>query len=91
MGGVQRPALGEVAINRKNSKPKAGKDIKDKAPQIGQKRTRSSSVADGSQRVPLAAKPTAPVAQASVTGVRASLPQRPLGQSLPTQRVFTQP
>lgn len=92
MSGVQRPALGEVAINRKNSKAKAGKDIKDKAPQVGQKRTRSSSVADGSQRVPLAAKPTAPVAQAPVTGVRGSLPQRPsLGHSLPTQRVFSQP
>ncbi|KAH9178145.1 cyclin [Lactarius sanguifluus] len=77
MSGVQRPALGEVAINRKNSKSKAGKDGKDKVSQIGQKRARSSSVADGPQRVPLAAKPTVPVAQAPVTGVRGSLPQRP--------------
>ncbi|KAH9009190.1 hypothetical protein EDB84DRAFT_1244328, partial [Lactarius hengduanensis] len=65
---------------------------KDKAPQIGQKRARSSSVADGLQRVPLAAKPTVSVAQAPVTGVRGSLPQRPpLGQALPAQRVFSQP
>ena len=40
----------------------------------------------------MAAKPTAPVVQAPVTGVRGSLPQRPsLGQTLPTQRVFSQP
>ncbi|KAH9063876.1 cyclin [Lactarius vividus] len=75
MSGVQRPALGEVAINRKNSKSKAGKDGKDKVPQIGQKRARSSSVADGPQRVPLAAKPTAPVAQAPVTGRVFSQPE----------------
>jgi G2/mitotic-specific cyclin 2 len=107
--GVQRPALGEVAVNRKvcvvlylpscsasnayfamkNSKSKPNSD---KAPEVGQKRARSSSVADGPQRVPLAAKPTAPVAQATVTGVRASLPQRPpLAQTLLPQRVFSRP
>ncbi|KAI9511842.1 cyclin-like protein [Russula earlei] len=62
--GVQRPALGEVAVNRKNSKVKFNKD---KAPEVGQKRTRSFSVADGPQRVPLAAKPTAP-GRTAVTG-----------------------
>ncbi|KAI0303727.1 cyclin-like protein [Multifurca ochricompacta] len=87
--GVQRPALGEVAVNRKNSKSKPNKD---KAPEVGQKRARSSSVADGPQRIPLAAKPTALAAQATVTGVRSSLPQRPpLAQTLPPQRVFSPP
>lgn len=85
--GVQRPALGEVAVNRKNSKLKLNKD---KAPEVGQKRTRSSSVADGPQRVLLAAKPIAPE-QTTVTAVRSSLPQRPpLAQALP-QRVFSRP
>ena len=102
--GVQRPALGEVAVNRKvrltsnfgfkklnlhvkNSKLKFNKE---KAPEVGQKRTRSSSVADGPQRVLLAAKPTAPE-QTTVTGVRSSIPQRPpLAQTLP-QRVFSRP
>ncbi|KAI0300891.1 cyclin-like protein [Russula brevipes] len=69
--GVQRPALGEVAVNRKNSKVKLNKD---KAPEVGQKRTRSSSVADGPQRVPLATKPTAP-GQTSVTGRVFSQPE----------------
>ena len=72
----------------KNSKLKLNKD---KAPEVGHKRARSSSVADGPQRVPLAVKPTAPVARATVTGVRGSLPQRPpLAQTLPPQRVFSQ-
>lgn len=72
----------------KNSKVKLNKD---KAPEVGQKRTRSSSVADGPQRVPLATKPTAPV-QTSVTGVRSTLPQRPpLAQTILPQRVFSQP
>jgi G2/mitotic-specific cyclin 2 len=71
----------------KNSKLKLNKD---KAPEVGQKRARSSSVADGPQRVLLAAKPTAPE-QTTVTGVRSSLPQRPpLAQTLP-QRVFSRP
>ena len=106
--GVQRPALGEVAVNRKvrlllylvscyvsdaysrvkNSKLKLNKD---KAPEVGQKRTRSSSVVDGPQRVPLAAKPTAPE-QTTTTGVHSSLLQRPpLVQTLPPQRVFSPP
>jgi hypothetical protein len=64
---------------------------KDKAPEVGQKRTRSSSVADGPQRVPLAAKPTAP-AHTAVAGARSALPQRPpLAQTLPLQRVFCPP
>jgi hypothetical protein len=102
--GVQRPALGEVAVNRKVrlasifccSKAQSGvknsklKLSKDKAPEVGQKRARSSSVADGPQRVLLAVKPTAPE-QTTVTGVRSSLPQRPpLAQTLP-QRVFSRP
>jgi hypothetical protein len=71
----------------KNSKLKLNKD---KAPEVGQKRARSSSVADGPQRVLLAAKPAAPE-QTTVTGVRSSLPQRPpLAQALP-QRVFSRP
>lgn len=106
--GVQRPALGEVAVNRKvrlllylvscyvsntysrvkNSKLKLNKD---KAPEVGQKRTRSSSIADGPQRVPLAAKPTVPE-QTTVTGTRSTLPQRPpLVPTLPPQRVFSPP
>jgi len=106
---VQRPALGEVAVNRKvriiscllscvasdadsdvkNSKVKFNKD--NKAPEVGHKRTRSSSVADGPQRVPLAAKPTAP-GRTAVAGVRSSSIQRPpLAQTLPLQRVFSQP
>jgi hypothetical protein len=106
--GVQRPALGEVAVNRKvclllhlascyvsdahsrvkNTKLKLNKD---KAPEVGQKRTRSSSIADGPQRVPLAAKPTAPV-QTTTTGARSLLPQRPpLVPTLRSQRVFSPP
>jgi G2/mitotic-specific cyclin 2 len=66
----------------KNSKLKP----KDKVPEVGQKRARSSSVADGPQRIPLAAKPTALVVQAT------SLPQRPpLAHTLIPQRVFSQP
>ena len=64
---------------------------KDKAPEVGQKRARSSSVADGPQRVLLAAKPVAPE-PTTVTGVRSSLLQRPpLAQTLPPQRVFSRP
>ena len=71
----------------KNSKLKLNKD---KAPEVGHKRARSSSVADGPQRVLLAAKPTAPE-KTTVAGVRSSLPQRPpLAQTLP-QRVFSRP
>ena len=68
-----------------NSKLKLSKD---KGPE---KRTRSSSVADGPQRVLLATKPTAPEPTA-VAGVRSSLLQRPpLAQTLPPQRVFSRP
>lgn len=68
-----------------NSKLKLNKD---KGPE---KRTRSSSVADGPQRVLLATKPTAPE-PTTVTGVRSSLLQRPpLAQTLPPQRVFSRP
>lgn len=104
--GVQRPALGEVAVNRKvrlllhlvscyvsdaYSRVKNSKLNKDKAPEVGQKRTRSSSIADGPQRVPLAAKPTAPE-QTTTTGARSSLPQRPpLVSTLPPRRVFSPP
>lgn len=72
----------------KNSKLKLNKD---KAPEVGQKRTRSSSIADGPQRVPLAAKSTT-LEQSTVTGTRSTLPQRPpLVPTLPPQRVFSPP
>lgn len=72
----------------KNSKLKLNKD---KALEVIQKRTRSSSVADGPQRVLLAAKPSAPEPTA-VTAVRSTLLQRPpLAPTLPPQRVFSRP
>ena len=80
--------LSNAQSSIKNSKLKL---TKDKAPEVGQKRARSSSVADGPQRVLLATKPTAPE-QATVAGVRSTSLQRPpLAQTLLPQRVFTRP